>query len=81
MTRCDLFKRQVAAVADEEFASVRDDIVPFADRQRVAGAKDTEKNVDDIAIRLLPFTMSTLLRDSFERKLCKISASRSQSAQ
>lgn len=67
VTQCDLFKRQVAAVADEEFASVRDDIVAFAARQRVAGAKDAEKYVDDVAIRLLLLTMSTSSRDSIKR--------------
>lgn len=62
LTFRDLIKKQVAAVADEEFASVRDDIVAFADRQRVAGAKDADKYVDDVAMHFVEQVGQRIIR-------------------
>ncbi|KAF3997975.1 AAA domain-containing protein [Glaciimonas immobilis] len=53
LTLRDLIKKQVAMVDDEEFNSIRDLIITFATEHRVAGAKDAEKFVDDVALQFV----------------------------
>jgi len=74
LTLRELIKKQVAAVDNAEFVRITDEVVAFANAHRVAGAKDAERFVDDVALQYveqvgqrLVIQLLTVLEEPFKQ--------------
>ncbi|HEX7633853.1 MAG TPA: AAA domain-containing protein [Noviherbaspirillum sp.] len=64
----DLIAKQVAAIPDESFSTIRENTIDYAKKKRITGAQDAEKFADDVSVlfvedvgqRLIVRLLSTL---------------------